>query len=169
MKRFLLPVLLLIGGLVLGMGSVVAGAQVSGGSLPFMKPAEVAASKKPEVHSASGFTYPTKERIVNLADAGMLRYLKVTVVLEVTDPEFKGPMPKGDEYKKKADELAKELKPMQPIIDDTITAVLTAKTAADIMTPDGKQRLKDEIKDRLNKKLGEERVLSVYLTDFVIQ
>jgi flagellar FliL protein len=113
--------------------------------------------------------YPTRERIINLADPGVMRYLKTTIVLEVADPTHKGEPPKGEEYKKRQDELAKELRGQAAVIDDQITSILSAKAGAELMTSDGKQRLKDEVKARLNKALGEDRILGVYFADFIIQ
>lgn len=171
MKR-LLPKMLLLLSLLAAAGGGVAASRVFEAGLPFM-PKEQAATDQQngqakEQH-AVGIAFPTRERIVNLADPGVMRYLKTSIVLEVDLPSLKGELPKGEEYKKKQEELAKELKGQTPIIDDQIVAILTARTSAELATPEGKQRLKDELKARLNKALGEERVLAVYFTDFIIQ
>jgi flagellar protein FliL len=156
---------LAIGGLLLGAGCAFAATTVPGSPLA---PKPPAAEKQAE-HPKVGIIYPTRERIVNLADAGILRYLKATISLELLDHTLKGEPPKGEEYKKKQEELTKELKAQAPIIDDQITSILTARTSTELMTAEGKQKLKDEIKSKLNKALGEDRVLAVYFVDFIIQ
>lgn len=156
---------LLIAGLVLGAGGVLAAVMVVG--LPIGPAKAAPAPKAPE--PALGIIYPTRERIVNLADSGVLRYLKANISLEILDPGLKGELPKGDDYKKKQDDLAKDLKGQVPVIDDQITSILSAKTSTELMTVDGKQRLKDELKSKLNRTLGEDRILAVYFTDFIIQ
>jgi len=99
-----------------------------------------------------------------------LRYLKRTIVLEISDPEAAKGGGGGDDHAKKGPpELPKDLKNKAAMIEDKITAVLTAKTATELMTPEGKQRLKDELKEGLNKALHDDRVMGVYFTDFIIQ
>lgn len=167
MKKILLPAILLVGGLLVGVGGIVAAAQVTGGALIIGKTPEAATAKKAE--HASGIAYPLKERVVNLADSGALRYLKTTIVLEMEDPTPNGGSPKGEEYKKRQEEVAKEIRGQAAIIDDQVTQILSSKTAAELMSANGKQKLKEELKERLNKALGGEKVMAVYLTDFVIQ
>jgi flagellar FliL protein len=175
-------IVLLVLGLLVGGGAALGGTIAMGGSLPFLPAKEETVAVQParrgvavaapaprvEVHE-EGIMYPIRERVVNLSDTGMLRYLKSTIVLELFDSTIKGPMPKGEEYKKKQDEMVKEMRAQNPIIDDQITAILSAKQASDLMTLDGKGKLKEEIKSRLNKALGEEKVIAVYFTDFIIQ
>ncbi|MCC7107048.1 MAG: flagellar basal body-associated FliL family protein [Chloroflexi bacterium] len=171
--------------LVIGLGllaaGVVAGAQFGSTALPFLSPGQPGqqadhppAASKPngpaqKEQGPAGIAFPTRERIVNLADTGLMRYLKTTIVLEVAVQGLQGELPKGDEYKKKQDELAKDLRGQTAAIDDQITNILSAKTSGELVSNDGKQRLKDELKSRLNTVLGEDRVLAVYFTDFIIQ
>jgi flagellar FliL protein len=115
----------------------------------------------------AGVMVPMRERIVNLSDTGILRYLKTSIVLEVFDPE--NPTATSKEEKKGKEELPKDLKSKAAPMEDKVTAILSAKTSPDLMGPVGKQHLKDEIKDQLNEMLHEERILSVYFTDFIIQ
>ena len=161
--------LLMLGLLVLVGGGGFGAARVLDLSLPFGPPKSATANATKTADSPPvGTAYPTRERIVNLADGGILRYLKTTIVLELADPSIQTP-PKGEEYKKRQDELAKELRGQNAVIDDQITSILTAKNSSDLMTPEGKQHLKEELKARLNKVIGEERILAVYFTDFIIQ
>jgi flagellar protein FliL len=168
-------IVLLALGLAVGAGGVFGAAAALGDGLPFGKPAAAAAVRKvAPVRKAAdeqeaGIMYPLKERIVNLADPGVSRYLKTTVVLEMADTSGK-PLPRGEEYKKKQDELVKGMKAHAPIVEDKVTTMLSAKTAAELMTLEGKQRLKEELKAGLNRALaGNEEVLAVYFSDFIIQ
>jgi flagellar FliL protein len=117
----------------------------------------------------TGILYIPKERIVNLADTGSLRYVKIVVAMEIHDPGLKGKTPKGEEYKKYQEELGKELKPFAPLLDDQITSVVSTKTVSQLVTAEGKQRLKEELLDRFNHVLHEHKVLNVYFSEFVIQ
>lgn len=56
-------------------------------------------------------------------------------------------------------------------IKDTILKVLSSKKADDVLTPDGKERLKDELIEGLNEAVGLEEppFTQVYFTDFIIQ
>lgn len=164
------PFLLLIG-LLLGIGGGFGAGQMFGGNLPFLpaKPAATASAAAPPKEGRGGIMLPTRERIVNLADPGLMRYLKTTIILEVSDPAAQSGELKGDDYKKRQDELTKELRGQMPLVDDQITAILSAKTSNELLTPEGKERLKEEIKSRLSGLLGEHKVLGVYLADFIIQ
>jgi flagellar FliL protein len=176
MKKMLLPLLFAVLGLGLGAGGVL-GAATATGVLPVggaKASASAAESKAPAEHGHervnAGFLLPTRERIVNLADPGAMRYLKAAIVLELIDPSGKLAVPKsGEEYKKKQEELAKELKGPLTLIDDQITVILSAKTVAELMSPEGKQRLRDELRERLQRLLPEYRLVGVYFTDFIIQ
>ncbi len=167
MKLLKGPIGLLLFGLLLGGVATFGAARFMGDSLPFAKKPAAAAEAKPK-EPEHGMMYPMKERIVNLADPGVMRYLKTTIVLELAH-HGDAPLPKGDEYKKKQDELVKEMKAHAPIIEDQINVILTAKTSGEVMTTEGKQKLKDEIKSQVNKALHKDEVLAVYFSDFIVQ
>ncbi len=56
-------------------------------------------------------------------------------------------------------------------VKDTILKVLSSKKADDVLTPDGKERLKDELIEGLNEAVGLEEppLTAVYFTEFIIQ
>ena len=114
--------------------------------------------------------YVTSERVVNLADRGTMRYLKAQVVLEFAPSGDQG---KGtldpEAYKKKQEELRKELAGRAPIIEDQITTTLSSKSSAELLTADGKARLKQELREKLGEAAGEKKLLNVYLTQLIIQ
>jgi|GEM_PF-1508320 flagellar FliL protein len=127
------------------------------------------AERNLELPYAVGILYPTRERVVNLADSGAFRYLKIQVVLELAEPKAKPEQLKGDAYKKKQDELAKDMAARSALIEDQLTTILTSKTSAQLMTPEGKAALRKEMMEKLRPLVGEYKLLGVYFTQFIIQ
>lgn len=167
MKK-LMPILAAVV-LFAGVGLGVFGkSALDSGALPFVpakeSPTPAAKEKEPE----PGIMFPLRERIVNLADPGVMRYLKTTIVLELESSKS-GSAPKGEEYKKKQEELKLELTGATPVIEDQITTLLSSKSSAELMTNDGKQKLREELKARIAQVVHEPKVLGVYFTDFIIQ
>jgi flagellar FliL protein len=175
MKLLKSKVVLMVAGLLLGVVAALGVTIAFGESLGISgKPGETKIKyiEKPKV----GLMMPMRERIVNLADPGVMRYLKISIVLELADNSGKD-LPKGEEYKKKQDELKKEMGGTLPLIEDELTGILSSKSSTDLMSPDGKQKLRDDIRVRVNKALEKlshdpkerQEVLSVYFSDFIIQ
>jgi flagellar FliL protein len=115
-------------------------------------------------------SYTTRERIVNLADKGGFRYLKVEVVLDVVVPHSKpgDKLPKGEAMKELTKEVEAEMSGVKARLEDAINSTLTSKTAEELMTAEGKQRLRDELRAKLDR-LSETPVVAVYFTQFIIQ
>jgi len=90
--------------------------------------------------------------VVNLMDQSGSKYLKVSIQIELSDAR-----------------LLESAKNKTPQIRDIIITLLTNKTSDELITPEGKLLLKDEIKQRINQILGDNSVVNVYLTDFVMQ
>jgi len=176
MKLLKNKLVLMILGLVLGVGAALGVTLMFGDTLGITTKAgatQIKYVEKPKF----GIMVPMRERIVNLSDPGVMRYLKVTIVLEMADLDLKE-LPKGEEYKKKQDELKKDMGASLPLIEDELTGILTGKSSAELMSPDGKQKLRDDIRSRVNKALEKlvvdpkehhQEVLSVYFSDFIIQ
>jgi flagellar protein FliL len=99
-----------------------------------------------------GAIYDVDPFIVNLADTPEVRYLKLTVKLELENQEASA-------------ELASRI----PQLRDTILVLLTSKDAASIRTPQGKFELRAEITQRVNSLLPKPGVRAAYFTDFVVQ
>lgn len=97
-------------------------------------------------------TMPLDPFLVNLADKESRRYLKLKVELEV-DREA----------------TAKELEKFTPNIRDALILLLSSKTYLDISSFEGKQQLKDEIKQRVAALPGGKKVSNVFFTEFVAQ
>ena len=90
--------------------------------------------------------------VVNLADPNASHFLKATITLEL----------RSDKDKERANKLL-------PIIRNDIILLLSSHTVEDIITMEGKIRLRDEIMARLSRILGEGRIMNVYFSQFVVQ
>lgn len=90
--------------------------------------------------------------LVNLADPGGKRYLKVNVKMELTSPQAQA-----------------EFTTMDIPLRDAMLTLLSSKEYEDISTPGGKQSLKQEIAAMANKILKQGKVKDVYFTDFLVQ
>lgn len=99
-----------------------------------------------------GVNFALEPFVVNLMDQGGSKYLKVSVQIELSNAK-----------------LLEQAKNKTPQIRDAIITLLTNKTSDELITPEGKLLLKDEIKQRVAQILGEGTVINVYLTDFVMQ
>ena len=102
--------------------------------------------------SESGASVDLKSFLVNLADPERRRYLRTTLYLSL--------------HEGKDTEILEEKKPQ---IRDTVLMLLSSKLASELLTVDGKVRLKEEIIDQVNATLSKEVVAKVYFVDFIIQ
>jgi flagellar FliL protein len=163
--KILIPVVVLIVvavgafGMLHGIGPLTLNINVGSGSK-----AE-AAPKVPE----HGVPVSLGERVVNLADPGGFRYLKAEVVLELLNPEVDPDKLTADQLKQKQTELQASLSPRQAEIQDVLTMVLSSKTVDQVTSPQGKEALKQELKDRLQPLITKYQIKAVYFAQFVIQ
>ena len=103
-----------------------------------------------EVHDLPPAILPLDTFIVNLQVKGS--FLKTTLQLEFAEPE----LPHSVEHD-------------TPKIRDAIIRVLSSKAAPDILSTEGKEKLRDELKQSVNEALKSEDVIQVYITEFIIQ
>jgi len=142
----LLLVLLIVGGLV-------AYFLLSGGDEEKQaEPQKVEKKKKVSNMTEIGPIYPLDRFIVNLLSNNSSRYLKCKIDLELDAPE-----------------LQKEIDKKLPAIRDLIIRILSSKTVEEIQTSKGKEKLKEEIKRKINEILTTGEIRNVYFTEFVIQ
>jgi flagellar FliL protein len=111
--------------------------------------------------------YSLKERVFNLADPGGGRYIKLEVVIEFDDPTAAGL--KGEAYLKRQEELARELAPVKPRLDDVLLTTVTSRTSAELLRPEGKEALRSELKTKFGQVVHEPKVRDVFFAQFVIQ
>ncbi|MBW2410985.1 MAG: flagellar basal body-associated FliL family protein [Deltaproteobacteria bacterium] len=104
------------------------------------------------VQSSPGTIFPLDTFIVNLADEGGKRYLRITMDLELTRGISEA-------------EVEKRLSQMR----DSILMVLPSKRFEEIRTLAGKTNLRNEIIASLNGLFGQESISNIYFTEFVVQ
>lgn len=90
--------------------------------------------------------------LVNLADPGGKRYLKLGMKIELNN-----------------ERVMEELKNRSFQIKDAMLMVLSSKEFDDIATPSGKQALKQELMARMNKLVKQGQVKDIFFTDFIVQ
>ena len=99
-----------------------------------------------------GPIYSLETFIVNLADKGGNRYLRVTMDFELGNAELQG-------------EVDKRL----PQIRDSILMILPSKRFDDISSVEGKTALRDEILEKVNSLLTLGKITNIYFKEFVVQ
>ena len=113
---------------------------------------EKKSSKKSTDHLVIGPMYPMAQFVVNLLSESGNRFLKVAVDLELSDPK-----------------LQPEMDRKKSLIRDIIIRTFSSKTFEEISTLKGKDKLKDEVLDKINENLSDGQVKNIYFTDFVVQ
>jgi flagellar FliL protein len=101
--------------------------------------------------------YELEQFRVNLADRDVTAYLQADIVL-VYDVKLK-----------KNAKLEEELKTKQNEIRDIVNLILNSKTSQELINVEGKETLKREIVDKINRILTSGRIEKAYLKNFVIQ
>lgn len=158
-----------VGVAVVVVGAFFIGSVMNGGKAAANEGAAGAETKAAAATTAPGPMFQMKEMVVNLSDPGGRRYLKIAMSVEFTTGAAEFRKAVAEERKLKQAEFEKSLAPQQPLIEDTIITVLAARTTSDIATPEGKQKLKTDLKDSLNRVLGGEQVSNIYFSQFVTQ
>ncbi|MBM4244993.1 MAG: flagellar basal body protein FliL [Deltaproteobacteria bacterium] len=100
----------------------------------------------------AGGMRPLDPFLANLADENTSRYLKLSLQVEFVDSE----PPAAFDTR-------------LPQIRDVILTLVTSKTFADIRTAEGKERLREDVIDRINHVLAQDAVKSIYFTEFIVQ
>jgi len=109
-------------------------------------------SKKSTDHLSVGPMYPMAQFVVNLLSESGNRFLKVVIDLELSDPK-----------------LQPEMDRKKSLIRDIIIRTFSSKTFEEISTLKGKDKLKEEVLDKINENLSDGQVKNIYFTDFVVQ
>lgn len=89
---------------------------------------------------------------VNLADSRGSHFAKVDVAIEVDDAFVKD-----------------DLKNLRPKIRDFINVVLSSKTYEQIESTDGREFLREEIRNKVNGYLSRGQIKNVFFTGFIVQ
>ena len=107
---------------------------------------EVDAGKKEFI----GKLIPLETFLVNLSGSKGRKLAKVNMELEV-----------------EGQEIEEEIDKLKPKIRDVIIVTLSSKSFAQISTKEGKDILRDEIRDRVNLFLTKGQIKRVYFTEFI--
>ncbi len=108
---------------------------------------------KKEPVEKEGEIFALEPFVVNLSDPKGKRYLKVTITLEL----------------EAAPNVKEKVEKAIPKMRDMVIMMLTSLTFEEVMTPEGKIRVRDDLLERFNLILRPERVKDLYFTDFVVQ
>ncbi|NNL77873.1 MAG: flagellar basal body protein FliL [Desulfobacterales bacterium] len=104
------------------------------------------------VEEMLGPIYALDTFIVNLANNGGNRYLRVTMDLELDNKN-----------------LESEVNKRLPQVRDSILMILPTKRVEDISSVAGKTTLRDEILGKINSYLAQGKITNIYFKEFVIQ
>jgi len=139
---------------VLFMGMVGAGFFILWNKIEQMpqNPATVEEIPVEEDENVIGPLYTLDTMIVNLADKGGKRYLRVTMALELSDPE-----------------AMTTIESRLPQVRDAILMIMPDTKYGDVSTTDGKIALRSEVMEKINGLMTKGRVNNIYFTEFVVQ
>jgi flagellar FliL protein len=142
--------------IILGVVLLLAG---GGGFLAYTKlmaPAPVAdgaaAPVEVEEFEKVGEMITFKEFVVNLSDPKGKRYLKCQISLEVESIE-----------------ALERIRKIEPKMRDIVIMLLTSLAFEEVMTPEGKIRIRDELLERFNQAARPDKITHLYFINFVVQ
>jgi flagellar FliL protein len=104
------------------------------------------------VEELLGPIFPLDTFIVNLADKGGKRYLRITIDLELDGKE-----------------LESEITNRLPQVRDSILTILPTKRFEDISSAKGKTALRDQMLAKINSILARGQITNIYFKEFVVQ
>ncbi len=143
-------VLGLVGVLLLGGGGGAAWFLMGGENEEEGKHAK---ETKGEAHSEeTGPVMALDPFLLNLADRDEVRFLKVSIKLELDRPE------ENTDFQNKV-----------PAIRDALLVLLSSKESQLLRTVNGKRRIREEIMTRVNGVMNRGKISNVFFTDFIIQ
>ena len=109
-------------------------------------------AKAEGTHEEPGPIMELEPFLLNLADRDELRFLKVSIKLELDRPEEK------TDFQNKI-----------PAIRDALLVLLSSKESQILRTVNGKRRVREEIMTRVNGVMSKGKIANVFFTDFIIQ
>jgi flagellar FliL protein len=115
-------------------------------------PAQRKATKRSTDFLTIGPMYPMDTFIVNLLSESGGKFLKVDLDIELD-----------------SERLSSEMDMKKSLIRDIIIRTLSSKTFEEVSTMKGKDRLKDEMVNRINEVLADGQIKNIFFTDFVVQ
>ena len=118
-----------------------------------------------------GLMLALDDRVINLTTttAGGYKYAKIGVTVELRPTAASFYDMHGDaRTKEEKTQLDKHTEAV-PLLLDSLGSVVSSHDSATLTTPDGRAKLKSELLAAARKVLGEEEVLDIFFTDFVMQ
>ncbi len=106
---------------------------------------------QPDKEDVVGKLVPMETFLVNLAGSRGNKLVKINMELEIDNPKVE-------------DEIDRR----KPQIRDIIIILLSSKTYDQVTTRQGKEALRDEVKDTVNSFLVKGKIKKVYFTDFIV-
>ncbi|MDA0698228.1 MAG: flagellar basal body-associated FliL family protein [Chloroflexi bacterium] len=142
-------------------------------------PVPAAAAPKPDTQGppvppalpvpGEGVLFDVGTKVINLADPGGRRYLKVGIVLEFA-PHDTNWYTMATEQRAELQALFEtEMGTKQPVIEDLVISIISSKSFEQVYTLEGKEGLRQEIINRINQLLPTQLVMYVYFNEFVVQ
>ncbi|PKO00751.1 MAG: hypothetical protein CVU42_02680 [Chloroflexi bacterium HGW-Chloroflexi-4] len=119
--------------------------------------------------AGEGIMINTGSKIINLSDPLGRKYIRITIVIEFAPEEiayFEMPIEEKSTY---IAEFTSEVTAKLPIIDDAVVTLISSKTFDELYTAQGKETLRTELSNLITQRLPDYHILSVYLTEFVVQ
>lgn len=119
--------------------------------------------------AGEGIMINTGSKIINLSDPLGRKYIRITIVIEFapTNPAYYEMT--VEEKTAYVAEFTAEVTAKLPIIDDAVVTLISSKTFDDLYTAQGKENLRMELSNLITSRLPDYHILSVYLTEFVVQ
>jgi flagellar FliL protein len=123
---------------------------------PTAAAAESASETTPSTHSKIQATFHLESFVVNLADPASNRYLRAGIDLGLTKPvEENGPGESGVNF--------------TGPIRDTIGEVLSSQNSDELLSAEGRAKLKEDLLTALQARVPELHVAEIYFTEFLVQ
>jgi flagellar FliL protein len=126
----------------------------------FLRPRPVSSENQPKTETPRTIL-PLESFTVNLADPEEGRFLRTTLALGVD-----GELPRATKEESKS---AQTENVSMATIRDSILSVLTQYKSDDLLTPEGKSKLKTDLLNSLNHDVPALQVHEVYFTEFLVQ
>ena len=116
-----------------------------------------------------GVMFDVGTKVINLADPGGRRYLKVGIVLEFA-PHDTAWYTMATEQRAELQALFEsEMATKQGVIEDLVKSIISSKSFEQVYTLEGKEALRQEIINRINQMLPAQLVMYVYFHEYVVQ
>jgi len=159
-SNFMLILIVVVVSLGSSLGGAFLTSHMIGKALAALPVAGVAEAKESEEDATvaaieHGAVVPLDPFVVNLADKEAARYLRIKISLMVDD-------------KAKVAEIT-ENEALTLKVRDIILQTLTKKTAQELMDEEGKNKLREEIHQGIDRYFKEPKLTDVMFTEFVIQ